>query len=352
MEANSLEPSKSDIFISYARADRERVQPFADMLIEHGWMVWWDLRIRTGEQFHLIIEEALAKSACVVVVWTEHSTQSRWVLAEADEGANRRILVPILLDQVPITIAFRGIHSADFINWSGDVEEEKVQTLIRDISAVAGKPERVKGVLVPYKDVMADQPQLEPEKPDSVSKTPDREPTQSPVFQWLKNTKAWLAAIVLFGLTASYLTITPVIDSFIDQRREIEAERVRVEEEARLAAEAAEQARIKEEQRQAELAEQARIKEDNTGAIFRGPLGLGEIVVSSVLNQPFDAKINLSSGGAGLVAKITPDDAFVRAGIQRTDALNDFVFTVDGNRNNPNIRITSEKPIAEPFLNF
>ena len=152
METNSQEPAAPDLFIRYAREDRERVKPLADALIAHGWTVWWDLRIRAGEQFHTKIEEALAKSACVIVLWSEHSIGSRWVIAEADEGANRNILVPVLLDQVSIPIAFRGIHAADFTLWSGNANDDRVQSLIQDVSAVAGEPQ------IDAANVVASQP--------------------------------------------------------------------------------------------------------------------------------------------------------------------------------------------------
>ena len=41
----------ADIFISYARADRNKVKPIAKALEEKGWTVWWDARIRSGEEF-------------------------------------------------------------------------------------------------------------------------------------------------------------------------------------------------------------------------------------------------------------------------------------------------------------
>ena len=140
METNSLEPTAPDLFISYSREDRERVKPLVDALIAHGWIVRWDWRVNDGEQFHPRIEEALAGSACVIVLWSEHSIASPWVIAEAREGANKQKLVPVLLDEVSIPIAFHGIHTTDFTRWSGHANDGLVQTLIQDIDAVAGEP--------------------------------------------------------------------------------------------------------------------------------------------------------------------------------------------------------------------
>ncbi len=36
----------SDIFLSYASEDRERVRPLVEWLEEHGWSVSWDRKLR------------------------------------------------------------------------------------------------------------------------------------------------------------------------------------------------------------------------------------------------------------------------------------------------------------------
>ncbi|WP_347904680.1 FimV/HubP family polar landmark protein [Pseudomonas purpurea] len=85
-------------------------------------------------------------------------------------------------------------------------------------------------------------------------------------------------------------------------------------------------------------------------------LGLGDITVHSALNQPFSADIALLDA-AGLaegelsVRLATPEE-FNRAGVERVFFLNDLHFTpiVRGNRSV--IRVVSNKPVNEPFLNF
>lgn len=68
----------SDIFISYASEDRQRVQSLAHALEKQGWSVWWDRRIRTGGAFDEVIQKALGAAKSVVVVWTESSIKSTW----------------------------------------------------------------------------------------------------------------------------------------------------------------------------------------------------------------------------------------------------------------------------------
>jgi hypothetical protein len=124
----------ADIFISYARADRETAQRLADALEHVGWSVWWDPQIPIGRHFEEVIEEQLALAKCVVVLWSQHGIRSRWVRSEAADGRDRDILAPVLLEDVEIPLSFRGIQTADLRSWDGDADHPGFSDLVRDIS--------------------------------------------------------------------------------------------------------------------------------------------------------------------------------------------------------------------------
>jgi hypothetical protein len=48
----------TDIFVSYATQDRERVRQLVSKLEEQGWLVWWDREIKAGRSFENEIEKA------------------------------------------------------------------------------------------------------------------------------------------------------------------------------------------------------------------------------------------------------------------------------------------------------
>jgi hypothetical protein len=131
----------SDLFISYAAADRERLKFLISGLEQRGWTVWWDRIIRAGKTWDKVIEEELDRARCVLVVWSFASVNSEWVRVEADEAYRRRILVPVLFDEVRIPLAFRRIQAARLIGWSGDLNDSGFEHLCAAISDVLASPE-------------------------------------------------------------------------------------------------------------------------------------------------------------------------------------------------------------------
>jgi hypothetical protein len=46
----------TDIFISYAKEDRERVRSLVAVFENHGFSVWWDREIAAGRDFRAVID--------------------------------------------------------------------------------------------------------------------------------------------------------------------------------------------------------------------------------------------------------------------------------------------------------
>ena len=128
----------SDIFISYSREDRPRARQIAGELERRGWSVWWDRMIPAGQVFDDVIEREISAAKCVIVIWSSHSVGSRWVRSEASEGADRQILMPVLVEDVPIPLAFKRIQTADLTQWRDGVLPPNFERLVADISALPG----------------------------------------------------------------------------------------------------------------------------------------------------------------------------------------------------------------------
>lgn len=58
----------ADIFVSYSRDDRTRIEPLVCALEAEGWSVWWDPEITPGDDFEALIARELQEAKSVIVV--------------------------------------------------------------------------------------------------------------------------------------------------------------------------------------------------------------------------------------------------------------------------------------------
>ncbi len=123
----------ADIFVSYARQDRQLVLPLVEAFQAEGWSVWWDPEITPGVEFDQLIATELAAAKTVVVVWTPRSVESRWVKGEARDAADRGILTPVRFGNAVMPIDFRAIHTSDMDDWAEDREGACFQSLRKSI---------------------------------------------------------------------------------------------------------------------------------------------------------------------------------------------------------------------------
>ncbi|WP_167145238.1 FimV family protein [Pseudomonas sp. OTU750018] len=86
-------------------------------------------------------------------------------------------------------------------------------------------------------------------------------------------------------------------------------------------------------------------------------LGLGEVTLQSALNQPLVAEIELLEvrdlASNEVIPTLASPEAFTKAGVDRQFFLTDLKFTPVLKPNGKSvIRVTSSKPMREPYLNF
>lgn len=86
-------------------------------------------------------------------------------------------------------------------------------------------------------------------------------------------------------------------------------------------------------------------------------LGLGDIAIKSSLNQPLDAEISLLEvrdlTAVEVKTRLASSEEFSKAGVDRQFFLTGLTFTpvIDAKGKNV-IRVTSQQPVKEPYLNF
>jgi hypothetical protein len=104
----------ADIFISYSKADRDKVVLLAAYLEAEGWSVWWDTNLAVGTQYRDEIMRELSAARAVIVLWTKNSVSSDFVRAEAGRAKAHSKLIPVKdadIGYSDIPLPFGEIHT-------------------------------------------------------------------------------------------------------------------------------------------------------------------------------------------------------------------------------------------------
>ncbi|PXW99393.1 TIR domain-containing protein [Sphaerotilus hippei] len=123
----------TEIFISYAREDRDTAHALADALESHGLSVWWDRELAGGEDFATKIEYQLRIAPVVLVLWSTASVLSGFVRDESTRAREQGKLLPVRIEDVQLPLGFGTLHTLDLLDWDGDADDEACARLIEQI---------------------------------------------------------------------------------------------------------------------------------------------------------------------------------------------------------------------------
>ena len=130
----------SDVFISYKAEDRRRIEPLLQALLSDGYQVWWDQHIGTGDEWRQTIERELDATKCVIVVWSKRSVgpEGQFVRDEATRAQQRRVYVPVMIDEVRIPLGFGESMATSLRGWRGNPEDPRYQAVLATVRRIAG----------------------------------------------------------------------------------------------------------------------------------------------------------------------------------------------------------------------
>jgi TolB-like protein/Tfp pilus assembly protein PilF len=122
-----------DIFLSYSREDNATATRFAAAFKRAGFSVWWDQVLRSGETYDEVTERALREAKAVVVLWSRHSVNSRWVRSEAKIADRNGTLIPVMIETCERPVMFELMQSADLTHWKGDARDRVWCAVVDDV---------------------------------------------------------------------------------------------------------------------------------------------------------------------------------------------------------------------------
>jgi len=152
----------TDVFISYARADRDKVRLIAHGLAAEGFAVWWDPEIKPGKKWNDAIRRALDNAAAVVTVWSPKSVKSDWVVAETTHGNARKSLVPVTIKNCSPPIPYNMIQSADLTRWKGEADDSEWMAVLRQVRALVEAKRRMLAGAPPPGEAHGAEARLDP----------------------------------------------------------------------------------------------------------------------------------------------------------------------------------------------
>ncbi|MGD9924594.1 MAG: toll/interleukin-1 receptor domain-containing protein [Pseudorhodoplanes sp.] len=120
---HDIKERPADIFISYKRQDRPRIEALARALRQLGVDVWFDARLVPGHEFEEVIQAQANAVRAMIVCWTAACftmDDSGYVRFEAGIGHKRGVLAPISLEPMgsfALPHPFEKLHTEDLSQW-------------------------------------------------------------------------------------------------------------------------------------------------------------------------------------------------------------------------------------------
>lgn len=137
------EGEMTEIFLSYASADRGKAIAVERALSTAGHSVFWDQETPPGRDWDSWIREKLANAKVVVVLWSKASVASANVRHEAMIARNAGQLIPVLIERLEPSDFPMGLYLVQGVmldRWDGDPSAPAFHKLLTEISARKNEP--------------------------------------------------------------------------------------------------------------------------------------------------------------------------------------------------------------------
>lgn len=125
----------ADIFISYSREDRAVAEALASILQRRGLSVWWDVELIPADRFREVINREIESCYVALVIWSETSRESNFVLDEANLALDQSKLIQTSTDgeKPPLGFGAASTQYSDLSHWKIGQPDAEIEKLLEAI---------------------------------------------------------------------------------------------------------------------------------------------------------------------------------------------------------------------------
>lgn len=138
----------ADVFLSYARLERDKAEPIRDALIELGLDVFFDVDgLDGGDVFPDVLDREVKQAGAVVSLWSPLALTRPWIKIESRIGKDRGVLIPIeiaALDSLhDVPAAFYDDQRIDLVDFDGNTSSPGWLKLIKSLARTLERPDLI-----------------------------------------------------------------------------------------------------------------------------------------------------------------------------------------------------------------
>jgi formylglycine-generating enzyme required for sulfatase activity len=129
----------ADIFISYKRERRPAARHLEQILLRHGYSVWFDVELVRGRDYEAQIERELFAAKAVIVLWCGLSVKSPGVRSEANRAKSQGKLIPLVIEPCELPLFSTLEQNIDLTTAAGSPRDHAFDPLLGDLERLVGR---------------------------------------------------------------------------------------------------------------------------------------------------------------------------------------------------------------------
>lgn len=136
----------ADVFLSYARRERDKAEPIRTALAALGLEVFFDVDgLDGGDTFPDVLDREVKSAGAVISLWSQHALTRPWIKIESRIGKDRGVLIPIeisVLDSLhDVPAAFYDDQRIDLVDFNGDTSNPGWIKLVKSLARTLERPD-------------------------------------------------------------------------------------------------------------------------------------------------------------------------------------------------------------------